>query len=108
MYTSDSVIYHIDLPAPAQFSFYYITYQAVVLLHDISLHRIPLFRRLLYDAHILYTCQRHIQRPWDRSSRQGQDVYVAFQLFDLLLVFYAEALFFIYDQKSQILKFDPR
>ena len=47
----------------------------------------------------------HMESTGNRRCRQSQNIHIFFQLFNLFLMLYAESLFLINNQKSQILVF---
>ena len=63
----DPVKDDIYLSAPVQFFFNSVPDQHVVLLQNVGLNRIPLFRRFFNDAHILDAYQRHVKSSGDRG-----------------------------------------
>ena len=71
MYPLDSVEYYINLTAAAHFTLNYISYQRVVLLHDISLNGVPLLGRFFDQAHILDACEGHVESPRYGSGGKG-------------------------------------
>ena len=99
------VIYIIHLSVPIQFSLNSFTDHLIIVLHHICLDRHPIHRRLFQHAHIADSNQTHMQRPRDRRGSQRQYIHIFPQFFNLLFVCHAKSLLFIYDQKSQILKF---
>ena len=55
VYRLNAVVQHVYLTASCQLLFYRFSYHEIVLLHNICLDRISVFRRLLDDAHVLNT-----------------------------------------------------
>src|SRR5271154_1445062 len=73
---------------------------------DRGLNREAIFRRRLDHAHIAQTDERHVQSAWNGSCGHREDVYVFAHFFQALFVSDAEALLFVDDEKTEILKLD--
>ena len=72
------------------------------MLHDKSLYRIPVCRRLFNGGHIPNTGQSHVQGSGNRCSGEGQHIHTFGNLLQPLLVGNAKALLFINNEKPQI------
>ena len=81
-----------DLAVAFQLQQYRLPHQVLVELGHVGLHRQPLVRRCLHDAHVPHAHQRHVQRARDRSRRQREDVHLKPQRAKQLLLGDAEAL----------------
>src|SRR5436309_1196035 len=71
---------------------------------DMRGDRKPARGRGLDNRELAHSGQGKRERSGNRRGRQGQDIQMRPELFDLLLVFDAEAMLLINDQKSQVLK----
>ena len=100
-----AVVDIINLSFPRQFPVHGCPYHFLVIFTHIRLNGHPVHGRLLQNAHIADSRQTHMQRPWNRRRAQSQNIHTGLQLFDLLLVRHAEALFLINDQKPQVFIF---
>ena len=74
----------------------------LVILHNISLNRHTVHRRLLQHAHVTDSDHAHMEGSGNRRCSQGKHINILFQLLDLLLMGNAETLLLINDQKPQI------
>ena len=92
------------LPAAIMFAQKRLAYGDGVEFGHIGADRQAIHRRRTDDRQIPHPGQRHLQGSGDRRGREGQNVDVGFQRFQPLFVGYAKSLFFIYNQKSKILK----
>ena len=73
-------------------------------IHDISLDRKPVHRRLLQDAHVTDSNQAHMKRSWNRRRRQRQDIDSFLHLLNFFLMSHPKPLLLINNQKTQIFK----
>ena len=104
IYALDTIVYIIHLPVSSKLLVYRLSYNALVMLNDISGYRMAVAGRRFYNAHIPYSRHSHIERSRNGRSRKRQHIDICKRLFQLLLVIYSEALFFIYYYKSEIFK----
>ena len=101
----DPVIDVVNLSLPGKLPDNGLSDHLLVIFADKGLNRQPVLRRLLQHAHIPYSHQTHVERPWNRCCRQSQHIHIFLQFLDLFLVGHAETLFLVNDQKSKILVF---
>ncbi len=99
-----SVVQVENLSAAVELSPYRLVYHKVVIFQNICLDRHSVARCLVEHRHIAYRIHRHIQRPRYRRRRQRENVNVLCHLLQLFLVSHAEALFFIYYDKTEVTK----
>ena len=92
------------LAASQQFAAYGCGDLRILVGAHIGQHRQPVFGRGGERGHLANAGHGHFQRARDRRGRQGQHVHVGAQGFQRLLVFHAETLLLIDDQKPQIFK----
>ena len=99
-----SVIDIVHLAVSGQLACDRLTNHLIVVFHHIGLDGKTIHRRLLKYAHVPDPYQAHMQGPGNGRCRQSQHVNIFLELFDLFLVRHPEALLFIDNQQSQILK----
>ena len=64
----------------------------------------PAGGRRLDETHVFDSRECHVQSPGDGGRAHGEDVDLLLPLENLLLLFHAEALFFVDDQKAEVLE----
>ena len=79
--------------------------QTVVVFHDVGLHRAALYRRLLNGAHVAQAAHGHAQCARNGRGRKRQHIHAQKRLFQLFLVLYAKALFFVHNDKAKVFEF---
>ena len=94
----------IHLTATAQLLAYCLRYNAHIMLYNISLNRVSVHRRFLYDRHISDTAHCHVKRPWYRGSRKCQHINTLESFLELFLMSNTKTLFLVYDNKTQVLE----
>ena len=99
------VVYIIHLSASGHLPSDGLPNHLLVVFHYIGLNRHSVYRRLFQNAHVPYSGQTHMQGPGNRRGSQRQDVHIFLQLLNLFFVGYAEALFLVNNQQSQVFKF---
>ncbi len=77
---------------------------AVVVLHDEGAHRQAARRRRGDDRQVAHAGHCHVQRARDRRGGQGEDVDLAAQGLQLLLLAHAKAVLFVDDGQAQVLE----
>ena len=102
----DPVVDEEDLAAAVQLAQDRLPDEAGRRLGDVGLDRQPIFRRRLDRRHVADADERHVQRARDRRRRQRQDVDLAAQLLEALLVRDAEALLLVDDDQAEVLERD--
>ena len=106
VYRLDPVVQVVALPAPAELTAQRVHENALVVLQHIGGDGVPVQRRLFEHGHVPYAGQRHVQGAGYGRGGQRQHVYGLGQLFQVLLVRYAEALFLVHNQQAQVLELD--
>ena len=96
----------IDLSAPPQLPFNRVSDNAAVVFQHIGLYRMPVHRGLLNCGHVADAADCHVERARNRRRGKRKHIHACEQLFKALLVFDAEALFFIDNSEAQIFEFD--
>ena len=97
-----SVVEIVHLPVPAQFPPDSVRNDPIIVLQHIGLHRAAILGSFLNDRHIPDAGHRHIQRPRNGRSRQGEHVHIGGHLLDALLLRHAEALLLVHDEQPQV------
>ncbi len=98
------VVQVIHLAAAQQFAQQRFLDHRVLLLQDEGAHRQPARRRGGDDRQVAHARHRHVQGARDRRGGQGENVDLAAQSFELLLLAHAEAVFFVDDHQPQVLE----
>ena len=98
------IVHIVNLSLPRKFSRDCLADKFLIVLHNISLDRHTIHRRLFQHTHITDADQTHMKSSRDWCCRQREDIHVRLELLDLLLVRHTKALLLIHDQKSQILE----
>ena len=102
----DSVVYIINLTAPSELSVDCLTDSLFIVLHNISLDRNAVHRRLLQNTHVTDPDHAHMKSSWDRSCRQCQYINVFLELLNLFLMDNAKTLFLVNDQQTKVFESD--
>ena len=101
----NAVVDIVHLSAPFQFPLNRLHQYRLAVLHDISLHRIAILRRLGDDGHIPYAAHCHIQCAGNGRCRQGQHIHAGKHVLEFFLVCHAEPLFLVHDRQPQRTEF---
>ena len=101
----NAVVNIIGLAAAVQLAPQGLGHKAVVIFHHIGLHRAALYRRLLNGAHVAQAAHGHAQCARNGRGRKRQHIHAQKCLFQLFLVLYAKALFFVHNDKAKVFEF---
>ena len=99
----DTVVYIIHLTIPRHLALNSFPDHLLIVLHDVSLDRHTVMRRLFQHTHVPDSDQAHMQSSRNRRRGQSQHVHVLFHLFNLFLMTDTKPLFLVNDQQTQIL-----
>ena len=100
------VVEVVGLAAPAELLPEGFDDDAGVMLQNVGLDWVAVLGRLFQHAHVPDAAHRHIQRPGDRGSRQGQHVDRGEHLLKPLLVGDAEPLLLVDNREAEVFKVD--
>src|SRR5437762_2739694 len=101
----DAVVNEEDLAVTGKFGFDGALQQLFLKGGDDSLNGQAVARRRFDDGHVAKANKGHVQRARNRRRREGERVHVFAHFLESLFVGNAEALFFIYDEKTEVGKF---
>ncbi len=102
----DVVVQVVHLATAQQFAQQRLFDRAVVLLHDEGAHRQASRRGRGDDRQVAHAGHGHVQGPRDRRGGQGEDVHLAAQGLELLLLAHAETVLLVDDHQAQVLEGD--
>ena len=102
----DPVVQVIDLPAARKLAPHGLVQNTVLMLEDEGLHGIAVGGGLLDGGHVPDAGQRHVQRPGNGRSGEGQHVHALGKLLQPLFMADAEALLLVHNEQTQILELD--
>ena len=102
----DPVVHEEDLAAPVELPAHRILEDLVRPRQDVRDDRHPVPRRGADQREVAQPRDREVERPRDRRRRQREDVEVALQLLETLLVLDAEALLLVDDQEPEVVEDD--
>src|SRR5260370_15241931 len=98
----DAVVHEIDLAAAVQFLLEGGLDQFLVPTGDHGLDRHAVFGGSFDHGHLAQAYQRHVQSAGNGRGRHGEHVDLLAHLLDALFVAHSEALFFVYDEQSEV------
>ena len=99
----NAVVNEVCLPMAFLFADNGIPYQIIIIFGDIGLDGMAVGRCLRKCGHIPHPGKGHVECSWNRGSRKGQHIDSSRPGFPLFLLYNAEALFFIHNEKSQLM-----
>ena len=110
----DSNLFHIFhtimqpeyLSAAPYFGAHSFNENAFFISHHVCLDRYSVTRRFIQYTHVSDPAHCHVQGTRDRCSCQRQHIYVLRECFQFFLLTYPETLFFINNQKSEVMEND--
>jgi len=97
----DPVVDEVDLAVAGQLLPHRLLDRVFGVPDHLGLDREPVLRRRLDDRNVADAHDPHVQRAGNGRGGEGQDVQVAAELFDPLLVAHAEALLLVHDQQAE-------
>ena len=98
------VVQVVHLPAPGKLFLHGFGKDDIVIFQHKGLHRLALDGRLLDGGKIPDAAHCHVQGAGDGGSRQGEHIHPDEVLLQLFLVLYAEALFLVDDDKTEVVE----
>ena len=101
-----AVVQIVDLPATLDFPADGVVNDGLAVLHHEGLHGIAVGGGLLDGGHVPDAGQRHVQRPGNGRSGEGQHVHALGKLLQPLFMADAEALLLVHNEQTQILELD--
>ena len=99
-----AIVDDVNLAAALQFEVDGILDNRRFELHDDRLNGQTIARRGLDDGHVAQAAQRHVQRSGDRRRRHRDNVHLFLDLLQPFFVGHTEALLFVDDHQTEILK----
>ena len=99
-----AVVEDVDLALSGQLPLDGVPQKGVGVFQHIGLHRIPLLRWGFQQGHVADTHHGHVQGARDGRGGKREHVHALLELFELLLVFDAEALLLVHHQQPKVLK----
>ena len=94
----------IDLTSARKLAFDCLADYKLVIFHHICFNRVSVARRLIDYTHIPDTAQRHMKRSRYRRGGKRQNIDIVAHFLDFFFMTYTKTLFFIYNQKSKLVK----
>ena len=104
LYRLDPVVDEEGLPAAVDLAEHRIPDTLVVERKDLRVDRQAVPRRRVYHRYVPYARHRHRERSRNRRRRHTEDIDAPFELLEVFLLPYAEAVFLVDDHEPQILE----